>query len=509
MSKRSTLVAIALVTSGIVLGAVFAAGFDGIRFSFADGDARFTTAAPYNPPESVANLNDAFKNVSSLVTPTVVSITVKAKTKNPHQFFWPFGEQGQEDQIQQGMGSGIILTADGYILTNKHVVEGATEDGIKVTLNDSRGFTARLIGKDENTDIAVVKIDAKDLTPASLGNSDDVKVGEWVMAVGNPLGLTSTVTAGIVSAISRNINIIETKNKDGGIASGIENFIQTDAAINPGNSGGALVNLHAQVVGVNTAIATETGRYIGYGFAVPINLAKVVAQGIIKDGKFVRGYIGVTIKSMDAVTAKALKIDRFKGVLVQSVQKNGAGQAAGLKAGDVIVEVEGKDVASGNELQARVGMHHPDETITLKVFRDGKYMDFSVRLKARDEAVADDQSGAEDTEIGGTDNARGSMTFDKAGFTVIALDAAAKKQFKIESGVFVSDVKAYSPAYDNTLRPNVVIFEARQGGTVTKIESIADLKNVLLALKDGDSILLRVQDVGGNTAFIPIEGPVK
>jgi serine protease Do len=511
MSRRAVLTAIVMVTSGIIFGAVIVAGFNGFNLSFADANARFNTAPLFNPSDAVISLNETFTSVSQVVTPTVVSITVKSKAQGMQQFhFWPFDQnpqgQQQEQQYQQGSGSGIILTADGYILTNKHVVEGATEDGIKVTLHDSREFSAKLIGSDGNTDIAVIKIDAKQLSPASVGNSDEVKVGEWVLAVGNPLGLTSTVTAGIVSAISRNIGIISGRSNDG---TGIENFIQTDAAINPGNSGGALVNLKGQVIGVNTAIATETGRYIGYGFAVPINLAKVVANAIIKDGKFTRGYIGVQITSLDAKKAKALGLDRYQGVLVESLTDDGAGKAAGVQEGDVILEVDGKGVTSSNELQARVGMHHPGETVTLKIFRGGKYLDYSVKLKARNNETVASGKNEEDDEVDldASVDSKSSLSFDKAGFTVKPLDKTQKQRFDRESGVYVASVKQFSPAFENNLRQDVVIFEARRGGSVTKIESMSDLKKVLKALGEGESILLRIVTANKQTAFIPIEGP--
>jgi serine protease Do len=508
MSKRTAIFAVTLVAAGVIFGAVIVTSFSGINFSLADGGPRFNTAPLYQPSEGAVNLNETFINVSSLVTPTVVSITVKTKSQAPSGFFWPFGDvqpKGRE-RVQKGSGSGIILTADGYILTNRHVIENAIDDadGIKVTLNDSRDFNAKLIGSDVNTDIAVIKIDSKDLSPASLGNSDEVRVGEWVLAVGNPLTLTSTVTAGIVSAISRNIGIMQTKNRDG---SGIENFIQTDAAINPGNSGGALVNLRGQVVGVNTAIESETGRYIGYGFAVPINLAKTVADGIIKDGKFVRGYIGVTISNLDSKKANALGMDRYKGVIVDNMLEDGAGKAAGLKAADVIVEVDGKEVRSANELQARVGMHHPGESVKLKIFRDGKYSDIVVKLKPKSETASDEDEEIAPVDTDSDAGSKSSVTFEKAGFTIKAMDAAAKKKFDRQSGVIVTDVKQYSPSFENNLQPGVVIFEARKGSTVTRIEQVGDLKKILKDLGAGESVLLRVQYENGNTNFVPIEGP--
>ena len=510
MSKRTVLTAIVLVTAGILFGAVLVTGFSGISLSLADSGTKFNTTAPYAPSEGVTSLNDAFTSVSNIVTPQVVAITVKSKMEGGGmQHFWPFGDMVPKDdgeRLQQGSGSGIIITGDGYILTNKHVVEGATENGIRVLLNDSREFDAKLIGADQNTDIAVIKIDVKNLPAAALGNSDEVKVGEWVLAVGNPMGLNSTVTAGIVSAISRNIGLLGRRSTDG---TGIENFIQTDAAINPGNSGGALVNLRGQVIGVNSAIASQTGQYVGYGFAVPINLARVVANGIIKDGKFVRGYIGVRISNLDAKKARGFGSDLLKGVLVESVQEDGAGKAAGIKEGDIIVQVDGKDVQSANELQARVGMHHPGEAVRIKLFRGKTPMEMDVKLKGRSEddakAASDDEDKPEKDE---SLNSKSSLSFDKAGFTVKPLDAEAKKKFSRSTGVIVSNVKQYGPAFENNLRAGVVIFEVRKGGAITKIETMADLKKALGSLGKDETVMLRVAIDGGDTAFVPIDGPV-
>ncbi len=506
MSKKAVLISIFLVTTGILFGAVLIANYSGVRFN---------TTAPYTPSEGVESLNDAFQKVSAIVTPQVVSITVKAKVELPKGHFWPFGDvlpdQGQsQEQEQQGSGSGIILTKDGYILTNRHVIEGAVEDGIHVTLHDTRVFEAKLIGKDVNTDIAVIKIDATDLPEASLANSDDVKVGEWVLAVGDPLGiLTSTVTAGIVSAISRSIGIMRSETKDN---YGIENFIQTDAAINPGNSGGALVDLHGQVIGMNTAIASPNGSYTGYGFAIPINIAKVVAQAIIKDGKFVRGYIGVKISNLNASKAKALGMNLFKGALVESLVEDGAGKAAGIKEGDVIVEVEGKPIESSNQLQARIGMHHPGETVSVRIWRKNTYLDLSVKLKGRDNADEADEETADANDAGQKKNDKDGktpLTYEKAGFTVQPLDDAAKAKFKRKNGVYISGVKQMSKAWESGLRGDLVVFEAIRNGEKISIDNVSDFKKFSDAVAKGESVLLRVQTSGGDTNFIPLEGPLK
>ena len=292
---------------------------------------------------SAKALSQDFAMVAKAVTPSVVAINVtttgkEKQKKMPQDFFHFFGPdfKAPEPEPSEGSGSGVILTADGYIATNNHVVEDADEGGIEVVLHDKVRFKAKLIGTDPSTDLAVIKIDGKDLTAAALGNSETVQVGEWVLAIGNPLGLTSTVTAGIVSAIGRNINIIQDTY-------GIESFIQTDAAINPGNSGGALVNMNGEVIGINAAIATTNARYQGYGFAVPVNLLKTVAADIIKYGEVKRGYIGVQISAIDQTTASALGMSEAKGVLVQALVDGGAASAAGIKEGDVILSVDRKD----------------------------------------------------------------------------------------------------------------------------------------------------------------------
>jgi serine protease Do len=503
MSKHTAIGTIIVLSLGLVLGAAIVSGLGGFTFSFAEGSIRQFNKQPlYIPGPEVSNLNDAFSQVAEIATPQVVYINVKSKSSVPQ--VWPFGNS-HPDVPQRGSGSGIILTTDGYIMTNSHVVEGAIEDGITVTLSDARELPAVVIGTDKSTDIAVIKVEANNLQAASLGNSDEIRVGEWVLAVGNPLGLTSTVTAGIVSAISRSVDL----NVD---SYAIENFIQTDAVVNPGNSGGALVNLNGQVIGVNTAIATGgMGKsYIGYSFAVPINLAETVAKGIMKYGRYVRGFIGVSIRTLDVKQAKALGLESYKGVLIENVIPDGAGEEAGLEAGDVIVEVAGKPVTSASELQARVGTHQPGDAVELKIFHMGKYITKSVILKGRDgeKTIADAKEPKEKVEKKKEARLSDGLSFDKAGFTVIDLNAQTKKQFKRESGVFVIDVKRFGPAFENDLRKGVVIFEARKGAKVTKIDDTDDLNDVLGELRENEAVLLRIQTDGGNTAFIPIEGPV-
>jgi serine protease Do len=292
---------------------------------------------------------------------------------NPFQYF--FGDSyGYEQQPRSGTGSGVIYTEDGYIITNNHVVEFADE--FEVTLYDNREFRARLVGRDPNTDMAVIKIDANDLSALEIGNSDEVKVGEWVLAVGNPFDLTSTVTAGIVSAKGRDINIIK-----GGKP--IESFIQTDAAVNPGNSGGALVDVNGKLIGINSAIATPTGVFAGYSFAIPVNLVKRIADDLLKYGEYRRAYLGVNVATMDTHTAEVVGIPFTQGVLISSLDPKGSAAEAGVQENDVVTKANGKNVTTTSELMELIGRSKVGETMTLHVVREGNSREIPVRLKTR------------------------------------------------------------------------------------------------------------------------------
>jgi serine protease Do len=275
---------------------------------------------------------------------------------------------------QEASGSGVILTEDGYIVTNNHVIDKA--DKVEVVLNDKRSYMAKLVGIDPTTDLALLKIDEKGLPFVKYGNSDKVKVGEWVLAVGNPFNLTSTVTAGIVSAKGRNINILRDKDN-----MAIESFIQTDAAVNPGNSGGALVNLNGELIGINTAIATPTGSFAGYSFAVPVQLVKKVMDDLLKHGQVQRALLGVTILDINATIAKEKGFKEYSGVYVQGVNPGSAADKAGLKEGDVITEINGNIVNSASELQENVAQFRPGDKIKVKYIRKGDAHEVQAILK--------------------------------------------------------------------------------------------------------------------------------
>jgi Do/DeqQ family serine protease len=290
------------------------------------------------------------------------------------RFFYHPGQQAQP-RVRQSTGSGVIISDNGYVVTNNHVIDNADE--VEVTLHDNRNYKAKVIGTDPSTDIALLKIDEGELTPIALGNSDNMEVGDWVLAVGNPFNLTSTVTAGIISAKGRNININKTE-------SAVESFLQTDAAINPGNSGGALVNMNGELIGINTAIASPTGSYSGYAFAVPSNLVEKVVNDLKEYGVVQRGFLGVMIRNVNGDLADEKDLDVTEGVYVDSLMENSSASEAGIHKGDVILAVNGQKVNSSPELQQMVAMHRPGETITLGIDRNGKEKAIDVVLKNKE-----------------------------------------------------------------------------------------------------------------------------
>lgn len=390
---------------------------------------QFASLPTYAEPEGLTD----FTVAAAKTVPAVVHIKVtmsaspQANYIDPifRDFFgdggFPFGQRGPS----MGSGSGVIISADGYIVTNNHVVNGAEK--IEVVLNDKRSYKGKIIGTDPNTDLALVKIDADNLPFVVYGNSDNVKIGEWVLAVGNPLNLTSTVTAGIVSAKGRNINII---GEDGSRSQfPIESFIQTDAAVNRGNSGGALVNTSGQLVGINTAIASQTGMYAGYSFAVPVNLVKKVMDDLLEYGRVQRAFLGVQIQEVNSDVAKEKGLKSTRGVLVARVNDGGAAELAGVQSGDVIVSVAGVDVNSTSELMEQVGRHRPGDKIDIKVIRENKDKTLAVVLRGEDNTT--DFKKKEPINV---NNLLGAEFQD--------LSSSEKKNLRIENGVKISSLKS-------------------------------------------------------------------
>lgn len=320
------------------------------------------------------NFNEAAKTA----TPAVVKIksiqtTASAQQMDNNPFSFLFGDMDEFFGPQMGAGSGVIISSDGYIVTNNHVVENGDE--FEVILDDKRTFKAEKVGTDNRVDLAVLKIEATGLPILDYADSDEVEVGDWVLAIGNPFEyLTSTVTAGIVSAKGRDIDILNTNGK-------IESFIQTDAAVNPGNSGGALVDLDGNLVGINTAIATQTGTFSGYSFAIPVNLMKKIAEDIIQYGSYRRAMLGVNIAPLDQPTADQLGVKVSAGVLVDGVRPGGAAEQAGILPLDVIARVDDREVNSIPELQELIGGKRVNEIVDLEIIRKGKRKELSVRLK--------------------------------------------------------------------------------------------------------------------------------
>ncbi len=371
---------------------------------------------------------------------------------------------------QQGSGSGIILTEDGYILTNVHVVDGAQR--VQVTLSNNVTYPAEIVGVDRYTEVAVIKIDARGLPVARLGDSDSVEVGEWVLAVGNPLELRSTITAGIVSAIGRRIDIIHDSY-------GVENFIQTDAAINPGNSGGALVNLRAQVVGVNTAIATETGYSMGFGFAIPINLARKVATDLIRYGRVTRGFLGIAMLDMDDLKAKAFGMNEPRGVFVERVSPDSPAERAGLKEMDILLAIDGLPVDRSNQVQERIARHAPGDRIKLSILRDRKEVELEAVL------------GERESEKLAADVQRERHTFKDLGLKLRDLDRKTARDLGLrgQEGVLVDKVEPLSPAEDAGLMEDDVITGVRK----IPVRSVKELRRLLAEMKPGEVAVLNVR----------------
>jgi serine protease Do len=468
-----------------------------------------TKPAPSGNVAALSDLSEAFASVAEHVKPSVVFIksghTERRQQEGPQfqvppgfEQFFPRMPQQQSPDFQESAGSGFIVSKDGYILTNDHVVEGS--DQVTVRLLDRREFPAKVVGTDPGTDLAVLKIDASNLTPAPLGDSDDSRVGEWVLAVGNPLGenLTFTVTSGIISAKGRTLALPNSSDRS------IQDFIQTDAAINPGNSGGPLVSVRGQVIGVNSAIASQTGFYSGYGFAIPINLARRVMDQIIAHGHVQRAALGVTVRNVSPNDAAYVGLPDIRGVVVEDFgSENSPAQKAGLEPGDIIVSVDGKPVEYVGQLQQEIAFRQPGETVRVEVARKGgthKTLDVKLQELPSKTAVA---SKDDDTTSANANSADASAaSLGKLGITVAPLDDDDIQQLRLkpdQRGALVTDVKAGGPSYGELREPDNGGPDIILGIEDTQVRTPADLKKAIAAQKPGSIVSLRVYNAPTQT----------
>ncbi|NBR14276.1 MAG: Do family serine endopeptidase, partial [Crocinitomicaceae bacterium] len=427
------------------------------------------------------DFTDASANTINSVVHVTTKVVQTTFQRDPFQeFFYGPGAGGREfKQFGAGAGSGVIVSSEGYIVTNNHVVQDASE--IEVILNDNSKYTAKIVGADPSTDIAVLKIEGTGFQPIPLGNSDDLKIGEWVLAVGNPFNLTSTVTAGIVSAKARNINLLsERSGKD---VVPIESFIQTDAAVNPGNSGGALVNTLGELVGINTAIASQTGSYNGYSFAIPVNLVQKVMRDLIDYGIVQRGYLGVQIADITQEIKEKNKLPNLKGVYLAKVVEDGSAEKAGLKDEDVILKIGNKEVNSVAELQEEIGKRRPGDKVSLTIRKkDGEEV-----IK---ELVLRNKEG--ETSLMSKEEIKKNFAL---GATFAELTSKEKKELNISYGVKISTIGT----------GKLKSIGLKEGTIITKVnnepvETVEQLTTKLNGINRG--ILLEVMSESGKRDFV-------
>lgn len=446
------------------------------------------------------NISRVFEQAARQVSPSVVAITAEQEVAVQSPFGLPddafkdfFGEDffkrffGQPPQEQKrtvrSLGSGVIISRDGLILTNNHVIANAEK--LFVVVGDKKTYSAKVIGVDPQTDVGVIKIDVRDLPAASLGNSDKVNVGQWVIAIGNPFQLMHTVTAGIISAKGRS---------SVGLAD-YEDFFQTDASINPGNSGGALADLSGNVIGINTAIASPSGGNIGIGFAIPINMARQVMDSLISKGKVVRGYIGILPQDIDENLAKAFDLKSTEGVLVGDVTPKGPADQAGIKRGDVILSFDGKKVDNSTQLRTMIAEAAPKTEAKVGLARKGKEMELTVTLAERPKERQEQAPKQEQPE---------ERTSEKIGLTLQDLtpDIARQLGYEKETGALVADVASGSPAEDAGVQRGDLIKELNR----ETVSSVREFEKALKNVEGGDVVALLLRR-GPATLFVGIKIP--
>ncbi|MFQ5602358.1 MAG: DegQ family serine endoprotease [bacterium] len=505
MKRLNKIQVIVLLLVGMFIGGLAVKQLDWLPDSHAEWISESSSSSGLNSSprldaDLIKNMNSAFIQIAEQANKSVVTIFTDkvVKTRGVKPFASPFSDDPFRDffgddffsrffrprvpegeQHLRGMGSGVIVSTDGYILTNNHVVKDA--DKVRVMFLGGKKVDAKIIGTDAKTDIAVLKVDEKNLTPLELGDSDQLKVGEWVVAVGSPLSenLAHTVTAGIVSAKGRsNLQLAD-----------YEDFIQTDAAINPGNSGGALINLEGKLVGINTAIATQSGGFQGIGFAVPINMARAVMDALITSGKVVRGWLGVYIQDVDDAMAEAMGLPATGGALISDVVKDGPGAKAGLQAGDVVVKLDDTEVKSSTHLRNEIARRTPASKVELLINRRGKEKTVTVKLGELPE-----QAPATEVKQG---------IIEKLGFSVRALDDQRAQRFGFnpdEQGVVITEIRSGSAAFRAGLRQGDLIKEINR----KPVTSVRQFSEIVAKLNSGEKVLIYVKR-GSNSFFVAFE----
>jgi Do/DeqQ family serine protease len=445
-----------------------------------DGNRNAIHQVDFNGVPSGLDFTSAAENTVHSVVHITTKVVQTTFQRDPFQeFFYGPGAGGREfKQYGAGAGSGVIVSSQGYIVTNNHVIENASE--IQVVLNDNSKYDAKVIGADPSTDIAVLKIEGQNFPAIPIGNSDELKIGEWVLAVGNPFNLTSTVTAGIVSAKARNINLLSERSAQDVVP--IESFIQTDAAVNPGNSGGALVNTRGELIGINTAIASQTGSYAGYSFAVPINLVDKVMRDLIDFGIVQRGFLGVQIADVTQDVKEKNKLPDLKGVFLAKVTEGGSADKAGLKDGDVILKIGSKEVNSVASLQEEIGKRRPGDKVSLTVRqKDGDIISKELVLRNKDG----------DTELMSKEEISKNYAL---GATFIELTDKEKKELNISYGVKIKSITT-GKLKSIGLQEGIIITKVNN----EPIETVAELTEKLSGVNRG--ILLEIMDETGKRDY--------